>query len=387
VPGFLGFQRLHTLSYFADVQALLEQPFVEAGREVVVKAIRTLPTSSLGARAARLAEVVHGLPAGAEIHLVGHSTGGLDCRLFLAPGAALPTEVDVGAAAARVRSVVTVATPHHGAPLASLFTGVHGHRLMSLASTAITRVMQRSRQSMTAVVELGKVIWLLDRLAGVEPTVREPLREELRAELERLGDESIEHLLDDIGDDTSLLEHLTPTSLALLNTTMQNRPGVRYGSVVAMAPRPRLLRLAKLRLDPLARLTYAIYIASHRLAGLAESQRLPPLRPDQERSTSFLRVFRQPGLTGVGLTTSGLTGVGVGLAASGLAGVGFAASGLAGSVFLASPVLPSSAFLASAFLASPFLPLPLPPSLPASGSASSTTSSPSPAAFLPGSST
>jgi triacylglycerol lipase len=283
VPGFLGFQRLHTLSYFADVEALLERPFVEAGREVVVRAIRTLPTSSLGARAARLAEVVHGLPAGAEIHLVGHSTGGLDCRLFLAPGAALPTEVDVAAAAARVRSVVTVATPHHGAPLASLFTGVHGHRLMSLASAVITRVLQRSRESKAAVVELGKVLWLLGQIAGIGSEVREPLREELRAELERLGDESIENLLDDIGEDTSLLEHLTPASLALLNTTMQNRPGVRYGSVVAMAPRPRILRLAKLRLDPLARLTYAIYIASHRLAGLAESQRLPPLRPDQER--------------------------------------------------------------------------------------------------------
>jgi triacylglycerol lipase len=284
VPGFLGFQRLRTLSYFTDVEALLERPFVEAGRAVVVRAIRTLPTSSLGARAARLAEVVHALPEGAEVHLVGHSTGGLDCRLFLSPGAALPTAVDVAAAATRVRSVVTVATPHHGAPLASLFTGVHGHRLMSLASAVITRLMQRSRQSMTAVVELGKVLLLLDGIAGVEPKVREPLREELRAELERLGDgDSVERLLDDIGGDTSLLEHLTPASLALLNTTTHDRPGVRYGSVVAMAPRPRLLRLAKFRLDPLARLTFALYLASHRLAGLAASQRLPPLRPDQER--------------------------------------------------------------------------------------------------------
>lgn len=284
VPGFLGFQRLRTLSYFTDVEALLRQPFDEAGRPVAVQAIRTLPTSSLGARAANLAAVVSALPSDAEVHLVGHSTGGLDCRLMLAPGASLPTAVDVEAAAARVRSVVTVAAPHHGAPLAALFTGVHGHRLMSVLSGAITRVMQRSRTSMRSMVEVGKVLWLLDGLAGVAPTVREPLGRELRAELEQRGEgDSIEQLLDDIGDDTSLLEHLTPTSLELLNTTTRDRPGVRYGSVVAMAPRPRLLRLTKLRLDAMARLTYGLYLASHRWAGLSDGQRLPALLPQQEQ--------------------------------------------------------------------------------------------------------
>jgi triacylglycerol lipase len=284
VPGFLGFQRLHTLSYFTDVEALLEQPFAEAGRPVVVRAIRTLPTSSLGARAARLAEVVHALPEGADIHLVGHSTGGLDCRLFLAPGATLPTTIDVEAAASRVRSVVTVAAPHHGAPLASLFTGVHGHRLMSLLSSAITRVLHHSRRSMRSMVEVAKVVWLLDGLTGIEPHVRKPLGEELRAELERRGEsDSIERLIDDIGGDTSLLEQLTPSSLALLNTTTRDRPGVRYGSVVAMAPRPRLLRLGKLRLDALSRLTYALYLASHRWAGLSDTQPLPSLSPAQEQ--------------------------------------------------------------------------------------------------------
>lgn len=291
VPGFLGFQRLHAMSYFADVEALLEQPFAEVERPVEVMAIRTLPTSSLGARAARLAEVVHALPEDAEVHLVGHSTGGLDCRVFLSPGVTLPTAVDVEAAASRVRSVVTVAAPHHGAPLASLFTGVHGHRLMSALSAGITRVLHHGRRSMRSAVEVAKVLWLLDGIAGVEPRVREPLR----AELERMGEESIERLLDDIGDDTSLLEHLTPTSLELLNTTTRDRPGVRYGSVVAMAPRPRLLRLAKLRLDPLARLTYALYLASHRWAGLSEAQRLPPLAPEQEQVLrSRLGVLPEP---------------------------------------------------------------------------------------------
>jgi hypothetical protein len=236
------------------------------------------------------------LPEDAEVHLVGHSTGGLDCRLFLAPGAALPTEVDVEAAAARVRSVVTVAAPHHGAPLASLFTGVHGHRLMSALSAAITGVLHHSRRSMRSMVEVAKVLWLLDGLAGVDLQVRDPLKAELRDELEQLGEtDSIERLLDEIGDDTSLLEHLTPASLALLNTTTRDRPGVRYGSVVAMAPRPRLSRLAKLRLDPLARLTYALYLASHRWAGLSDAQRLPALSPQQEQVLrSRLGVLPEP---------------------------------------------------------------------------------------------
>ncbi|MEX1366070.1 MAG: hypothetical protein AB1Z98_23280 [Nannocystaceae bacterium] len=282
VPGLLGFQRLGALSYFTEVEGVLAEPFEEAGIDVRVTAIRTLPTSSLRARAARLAEVVTEVPGHEEVYIAGHSTGGLDCRLFMAPGASLPTTVDVPAATARVRAVVTVATPHHGAPLASVFTGVHGHRLMSVVSRALTFLLRGGSSSMSTIVEVGKIVLLLDRLLGMEETVRNPLREQLRAGVARLGgeDPGIPTWLDDIGEDSTLLEQLTPAAVELLNTTLQESSDLRRGSVVAMAPPARLRSLAHWRVDPYARLSTALYLVLHRLAGSSERDE-PVLEPEQ----------------------------------------------------------------------------------------------------------
>ena len=86
VPGFLGFQRLGSMSYFVKVEEVLKQLGERLLEDVHVQAIRTLPTGSLGARAAKLAEFVASLPDdGGDVHLLGHSTGGLDARLFLSP--------------------------------------------------------------------------------------------------------------------------------------------------------------------------------------------------------------------------------------------------------------------------------------------------------------
>ena len=282
VPGLLGFQRLGALTYFTDVEEVLAEPFREVGIDVSVTAIRTLPTSSLRARAARLAEVVSEVPAHEEVYLVGHSTGGLDCRLFTAPGASLPTKVDVEAAASRVRAAVSVATPHRGAPLATVFTGVHGHRLMGVVSRALTWLLKGGRSSMSTMIEIGKVVLLLDRIAGMEAEIRNALRQEIRAGVTRLGgeDPGIPAWLDDIGEDSTLLEQLTPAAVDLLEGTLREREGMRYGSVVAMAPAPGLRRLARLRMDPYTRLSTALYLLLHRPAGSWEREE-PVLEPEQ----------------------------------------------------------------------------------------------------------
>jgi hypothetical protein len=46
----------------------------------------------------------------------------------------LPTSLDVERLAARVQSVVTIATPHHGTPIASFFTTLRGQQLLQLLS-------------------------------------------------------------------------------------------------------------------------------------------------------------------------------------------------------------------------------------------------------------
>ncbi len=81
-PGMFGFGRLGSYNYFAHVERELTSRFAAAGQSLVAHVLDELPTASIRRRSVRLAEVVErtALP-GDEIHLLGHSTGGVDSRL------------------------------------------------------------------------------------------------------------------------------------------------------------------------------------------------------------------------------------------------------------------------------------------------------------------
>lgn len=127
-PGFLGFARFGGFYYFADrvvavVRALLEEA---CGRPVPVVPCTTLPTNSLAERQrfllAYLDKLCGTTLTGVErIHLIGHSTGGVDVEL-LARSPALdeaPWSPADAAIRERLASVVTISAPHHGTGLAT----------------------------------------------------------------------------------------------------------------------------------------------------------------------------------------------------------------------------------------------------------------------------
>lgn len=279
------------MSYFVKVEELLLRLGERLREEVQVWAIRTLPTGSLGARAAKLAEFVDSLPDdGGDVHLLGHSTGGLDARLFLSPGASLPTTVDVGAAASRVRSVVTIAAPHHGTPLALFMTGVNGHRLLRAISFVLTQMLSTARGPVQAIGAVSKVVLMLDRVSGLDRHLREPLADTLAALLSKPLDADIDDggalhpLIEDMGHDSALLEHLTPSSMDLFNTAVGNRQGVSYGCIVASAPAPTLRGRLRVGVDPIGQLGYALFSALHRLCALSKPRRHAVLRPEQREA-------------------------------------------------------------------------------------------------------
>lgn len=280
VPGFLGFQRLGTMSYFVKVEGVLTTLGERLREDVEVHAMRTLPTGTLGARAAKLAEFVAGLPDdGGDVHLLGHSTGGLDARLFLSPGASLPTTVDVGAAASRVRSVVSIAAPHHGTPLALFMTGVNGHRLLRVMSFVLTKMLSTARGPARAIGSISEAVLLLDALSGLDRHVRKPLADRLGPLLSKPVDADLDDggalhpLIEDMGHDSALLEHLTPSSMDLFNTAVGNRHGVAYGCIVAAAPPPSVSGRLRVGLDPVGQLGYALFSALHRLCALSNPRR------------------------------------------------------------------------------------------------------------------
>ena len=277
VPGFLGFQRLGHLHYFPGVHEALTGHLRECGMDAEVMDLTTLPTSSIGARAARLAQVLSAKVGRTQpVHLVGHSTGGLDCRLVTTPGARIPGAKDL-TFAQNVRTLVTVSSPHFGTPLASWLAGVHGHRLMGLLSLILIQMLRRGRRPIKSAIQMAKVLLLVDKLVGLDQTLFNTLYHAVIAGLPEEHAGQMEQLLGDVGEDQRLIEQLTPVSCELFNAGVEDRPGVRYGCVTTLSPPPKLSTLRGIGRDYYGQISHALYIALHRILRTNRRTRMPLL--------------------------------------------------------------------------------------------------------------
>jgi triacylglycerol lipase len=120
VHGMFGFDRVGMLGlrlhYFRGIERHLEK----LGCQVHVVAVP--PMASVPARANVLVEKIEALHHD-KVDVIAHSLGGLDTRYALAK---------LGLAK-RVRSLVTIGTPHRGTPIASLGPVLLLHRLLAAA--------------------------------------------------------------------------------------------------------------------------------------------------------------------------------------------------------------------------------------------------------------
>ena len=138
LPGFLGFDQLNDFHYFSDRAegALRAALLARTGREIPVLPLATLPTSSLVDRQKDLRARIVGwlrrdeLRQVKRIHLVGHSTGGVDAWLLLCSKplihsvhAGRPSRFDgtwddeFRKAHAKLRGAVTLSAPFQGATI------------------------------------------------------------------------------------------------------------------------------------------------------------------------------------------------------------------------------------------------------------------------------
>jgi hypothetical protein len=288
VPGFFGFANLGELRYFAHVRDILIDHSRRLGLAVRVHAVRTPPTASLPRRASHLGEVIAATAGRGDgpIHLIGHSSGGLDVRLLLSPGVSLPTRLDVERVASRTRTAVTVATPHRGTPLASLFMSVLGQRLLRLLSLSTIRVLRYGRLPLSLVLKLGAVFARVDRHLGVNSALLDQLFGQLLADFSVGRRRAIGRLFAEVSRDRTLLAQLTPEALDVFNAAARDRPGVRYGSVVARARPPGVRSTLAAGLDPTAQASHAFYQALHHLLAGATPIPSPALTRPQVRVLS-----------------------------------------------------------------------------------------------------
>jgi hypothetical protein len=132
VPGLLGFENFSTFTYFADrvvaaLRAGLEQSWLGP---VPVLAVPIPPTAGLRERQRRLvktlADRLHSVEHGhtpLQVHLVGHSTGGVDANLLthdrpLGGGSWADIDPRAPELRERIRTVISLASPHQGTCIA-----------------------------------------------------------------------------------------------------------------------------------------------------------------------------------------------------------------------------------------------------------------------------
>jgi hypothetical protein len=282
IPGFFGFANLGDLAYFGHVRDALAADLAARGAGAEIHVVRTLPTASIRRRAVRLAETIAESAGGAgPIHLVGHSSGGVDARLFVAPGVELGTRAPVARLAARVESVVTVATPHHGTPVAAFFASFLGQRVLALLSVATMRVLRSGRLPLALVLRLGAAFAQLDRMAGRRIALLDQLMSQLLGDFSAGRRQAVDRLFREMGEDQSLLVQLAPESMDLLNAVVHDRPGVRTGCVVTAARPPSLGTAMAAGLDPSSHATHGIYVALARLAAAVPRGWDPPITREQ----------------------------------------------------------------------------------------------------------
>jgi len=239
VPGFFGFTSVGAISYFEDVEQALDRALRRRGVEARIVRCMTQPTASITRRADALRRQVlrsGGLKA-RELHFVGHSTGGLDVRMLLTPGVKVARGDTEERIARLTRTAISVATPHHGTPLANHFLTVQGQTLLLVLSALAT-----SGQGRGTILAAAKAIALVARLddwLGRRGTPLDRIADGLLRKIRFDRRDPAWKYLGEIERDQGAVLQLTPEGIDMFDAAVADHAGIDYSCVVAGVPKPR----------------------------------------------------------------------------------------------------------------------------------------------------
>ena len=270
VPGFFGFGSFGhpdrpLIEYFARVEEELLRAHVRPLRFAVHQ---PPPAGSLQERVLSLYQKATELLArgATRLHLVGHSTGGLDARLLAHPGnPALPPRQEL---IARIGSVITLSAPFHGTPLAPRVGGTAWIAAPALWFGSILA----SRRRLRLAGQVAGLYNLAKRITLQQPTPTDEVIAQL-ADVDEETADQIRRFLADVAKDHRLVDDLAPDKMAALNRALEGADVVEPVSFVSVAPPPRL-SLGAFVSAPVQRLAYDL---SYRLTAgpPAEETRVP----------------------------------------------------------------------------------------------------------------
>ncbi|MGZ3447386.1 MAG: esterase/lipase family protein, partial [Myxococcaceae bacterium] len=254
VPGFFGFGSFGRpggprIVYFDRVmKALLSARRELRGR---IHVHEPPPIGSLEVRVRSLQDALLQLLGGAllrgesrrghpRIHVIGHSTGGLDARLLLNPRFHFKGEDPAlrERLAESVGTVVTLSAPHHGTPIASSL--VHGLSHLLLEGMSLATILAAAGQ-LRRRLGLPGLSFLMTLLETVAP--RRNVNAPAIALLAGMDEETARQIARFRGmvmSDTRLLHDLAPERMAQLNARIGEGDPERLVQIVTVAPRPTL---------------------------------------------------------------------------------------------------------------------------------------------------
>ncbi|HEY3494950.1 MAG TPA: hypothetical protein VGK73_09700 [Polyangiaceae bacterium] len=288
VPGLFGFAKLAGYDYFNHLRRGIEQRFSDAGVPVVCEDVPAPPTSSLRYRSRVLAGTVARTASdNGPIHLIGHSTGGLDSRLVLSPSANVGVDEPLLAWRTRVASAVSINAPHYGTPVAGYFATVSGTRVLYALSLFTVISLTLGEPSLAIFSRLLAGLGGIDAVFGGDLKLVSRVTDGVLRFVDRDGREEISQFLSKIRVDQGAIVQIMPEAMDLFNAATVNRPGVRYGSVVSAAPPPRSLRVARRIRSPYTAFTAAMYSTLYQFAG--QRPRIYPYAKPSARQLDLLR--------------------------------------------------------------------------------------------------
>ena len=248
-----GFGQLASYDYFVHIERALVRELRALGNDAATWVVDVPPTASIRRRAARLAELVASTSAGQDgpIHLVGHSTGGIDVRLVASPGANLGCDDAALAWLPRLASVTSLSAPHYGTPLAAFFATVSGQRMLYALSALTFIGLTLGSPPLAATSALVVAIARIDHALGLDIRVLDRATDRLLHVLGEARSREVRAYLGAIGSDQGAVVQVMPEAIDLFQASVRDRPDVAYQCTATMARLPSPVKWMRQLREPL----------------------------------------------------------------------------------------------------------------------------------------
>jgi hypothetical protein len=266
-PGFFGFGKIGSYDYFSHVEKALVARLNASGDEAVTSVLDVPPTASIRRRAGRLAELVS-TTAGDDgpVHLIGHSTGGLDARMLASPRVLLPIPEGMLAWMPRLASVTTINTPHYGTPLASFFATVNGQRWLYLLSVLTYVALTVGAPPFAFVTAMVLAMRRIEGMLGLDVKIVDGLGRSILRALDDSQSAELRLFLEGILTDQGAVIQLMPEAMDLFHAGIADREDVVYQCTASMAPPPSARKWLMRLPNPWEALQATIFTALYGIA-------------------------------------------------------------------------------------------------------------------------